>query len=121
MILETETIENILLDDKKIQDVDDCFRILLGYVEYKRLEEVIWKNLKEEDINLVHKELEEIEERIIIEKVLIYAIIYANQEGFNKIINMCKLFNMDIEKKYNNFIKKYGTFISRMKNKIETV
>ena len=43
------------------------------------------------------------------------AIIVEDEEGFNKIINLCNSLNMNIDKKYKQFKNDYNLFINKIK------
>lgn len=108
-------IEEILLDDKKIRELNNIYIKLLGITKYDELEEMIWKNLKKHKIT--QKTWKEIQSEMILEKTLIYAIILENEDGFNKIINICDSLNMEINRKYEQIKKDYNFLINELRNK----
>lgn len=108
-------IEEILLDDKKIGELNNTYIRLLGITKYDELEEKMWENLKKHEIT--QKTWKEIQSEIIVEKTLIYAIASEYENGFNKIINICNSLNMEINRKYEKIEKDYNFFINELRHK----
>lgn len=108
-------IEEILLYDKKTEELNNIYIKLLGVAQYNELEEKIWKNLKEE--NIYQKSWTEIQTEMIVEKTLIYAIMLKDEDGFNRIVSFCNSLNMVINKKYEQIKEDYNLFINELRIK----
>lgn len=108
-------IEEILLYDKKTEELNNIYIKLLGVAQYNELEEKIWKNLKEE--NIYQKSWTEIQTEMIVEKTLIYAIMLKDEDGFNRIVSFCHSLNMVINKKYEQIKEDYNLFINELRIK----